>query len=207
MDIDATTSDGTTAFCWASWQGHLDVMKLLHQRGADAHKANSFGCTAVLWCAQGEGNVETMDWLHSIGLSLTTTNSNGHGALHKSAQRKRRDLCEWLCESVFENLDDANVNLFNNIGPDTEGCCPSDLAGMAGDDKLALFVAKQETRLARRLTTQVFSESNDIATKGSDSLPEWLRREDSLLAVVVNGSELNVWEPWGGVRRMQLTLR
>ncbi len=27
IDIDARTIDGTTAFCWASWQGHLHVMK------------------------------------------------------------------------------------------------------------------------------------------------------------------------------------
>jgi hypothetical protein len=27
VDIDASTGDGTTAFCWASWQGNLSVMK------------------------------------------------------------------------------------------------------------------------------------------------------------------------------------
>lgn len=27
VDIEAKTGDGTTAFCWAAWQGHLDVMK------------------------------------------------------------------------------------------------------------------------------------------------------------------------------------
>lgn len=26
-NIDAVTSDGTTAFCWAAWQGHLAVMQ------------------------------------------------------------------------------------------------------------------------------------------------------------------------------------
>jgi ankyrin repeat protein len=55
VDLDATTIDGTTAFNWACWQGHLDIMKYLHDNCCDVHKINSFGCNAVLWCAQGEG--------------------------------------------------------------------------------------------------------------------------------------------------------
>jgi ankyrin repeat protein len=211
VDIDASTADGTTAFCWASWQGHLKVMKFMHQRGADVHKANSFGCTAVLWCAQGEGTVEIMDWLQSIGLSLVTTNSNGHGALHKSAQRKRSPLCSWLCSSVYENLTGNNAEVFNTIGPDTEGCCPSDLAGMAGDEELALFIAKQETRLVRQWSPQILN-NNDVTTKALrlDNhllLPKWLQRRDALVKYIANESELNVWESWGGARRMQLALR
>ena len=27
IDIDSKTIDGTTAFCWASWQGHLPIME------------------------------------------------------------------------------------------------------------------------------------------------------------------------------------
>jgi ankyrin repeat protein len=27
VDLEAETLDGTTAFCWAAWQGHLDVMR------------------------------------------------------------------------------------------------------------------------------------------------------------------------------------
>jgi ankyrin repeat protein len=211
VDIDATTADGTTAFCWASWQGHLQVMKFLHQNGANVKKENSFGCTAVLWCAQGEGNIEMMEWMQSIGLSLVTTNSNGHGALHKSAQRKRRDLCEWLCNSVYDRLNDAKIDIFDNIGPDTEGCCPSDLAGMAGDDELALFIAKQETRLVRRWSTKMLlAQSNHMTLEGNRqdhllhcSLPKWLKQEDSVVKHIANENELNVWESWGGVHRMQ----
>lgn len=204
VDMDATTADGTTAFCWASWQGHLQVMKFLYQSGANVKKENSFGCTAVLWCAQGEGNVETMEWLQSIGLSLVTTNSNGHGALHKSAQRKRRDLCEWLFNSVLDSLGDGNIDIFNNIGPDTEGCCPSDLAGMAGDDELALFIAKQETRLIHRWSsTQMLLPGNRQDNLLHCSLPKWLQQEDSQVQHIANENELNVWESRGGVRRMQ----
>lgn len=200
MDIDATTSDSTTAFCWASWQAHLPVMKFLHEKGADIRKENSFGCNAVLWCAQGKGTVETMKWLESIGLNLLSTNTNGHTVLHKAAQRKRKDLCEWLCTSVFESADgnDTRRSLLDLIGPDTEGFCPSDLAGAAGDDELALFVAKQETRLAHLWVAQ------DRRVRGK--LPEWLQQQNSLSTLIMDEDKLNVWEPQGGVRRIQLSL-
>ena len=27
VDLEAATIDGTTAFCWACWQGHLQIME------------------------------------------------------------------------------------------------------------------------------------------------------------------------------------
>ena len=215
VDIDAATADGTTAFCWASWQGHLEVMKFLHESGANVQKSNSFGCDAVLWCAQGEGTVESMRWLQSIGFKLMRINLNGHGALHKAAQRKRRELCEWLCRSVYDEIDESeiSVGLFDNIGPDAEGCCPSDLAGMAGDDELALFIAKQETRLACLWFTlllesdAVIVDSDLQDNRVPDSLPKWLQRDDIFATINMTERELNVWEPRGGARRIMSSLR
>lgn len=210
VDIDAATADGTTAFCWASWQGHLSVMKFLSERGADVQKSNSFGCNAVLWCAQGEGTVETMQWLQSVGLNLLGTNTNGHGALHKAAQRKRKDLCQWLCESVFKNVDGNDESLFDNIGPDTEGCCPSDLAGMGGGYELALYIAKQECKLARLWGMQPLEGSDGCVAKSGklrESLLKWFEGNELLDAHNVNTGDLNVWEPWGGARRIVSNLR
>lgn len=185
VDLDATTIDGTTAFNWACWQGHLDVMKYLHGSCCDVHKINSFGCNAVLWCAQGEGNrLESMKWLRSIGCHMSLTNSNGHGALHKAAQRGRGDLVDWLMEEV------EKVTL-EWIGPDSEGCCPSDLAGMEGHVDLAMSLVEHEAALVRVL------HDVDNAT-----IPGWLTssNDESKYAS-------NVWEPWGGTRRMRKTVR
>lgn len=210
VNIDAATADGTMAFCWASWQGHLGVMKFLHESGADVRKSNSFGCNAVLWCSQGEGTVKIMQWLNSIGLDLTCTNSNGHGALHKAAQRKRRDICEWLCNSVYEDVGESgiSINAFDNVGPDTEGCCPSDLAGMAGDNELALYISKQEVRLASQwieaLSTR--ADGNRPFEQPHDFLPKWLHQKDHPVTMSATQRELSVWEPWGGVRRIQSSL-
>jgi hypothetical protein len=185
-NVDATTIDGTCAFGWACWQGHLEVMKYLHAMGCDVHKTNSFGCNAVLWCSQGEGNrLESIKWLRSIDCQMALVNSNGHGALHKAAQRGRADLVDWLVGNV-----DKSILTFQWIGPDGEGCCPSDLAGMEGHVELAERIAKHESALASLLST-----------KDPEGLPIWLQH---------NGSNTKfasaVWEPWGGVRRMRQKL-
>lgn len=180
-DMDATTIDGTSAFGWACWQGHLQIMKYLHRNDCDIHKTNTFGCNAVLWCAQGEGNrLEAIQWLHDAGCEMSLVNSNGHGALHKAAQRGRADLVEWLVDNVSE-ID------FAWIGPDADGCCPSDLAGMEGHCELAEKLVASEALLA----TQLYH-------KNTGALPEWLKcasGDDGKYAS-------NIWEAWGGTRRL-----
>lgn len=155
-----------------------------------------------------------MKWLQSIGLSLMVTNSNGHGALHKAAQRRRGDLCEWLCTHVYEKLtsDDACVSWFDIIGPDNDGCCPSDLAGMEGDESLAVCIAKHEKQLAQLWYTHLLkreaSERNleRVDNRLRDLLPSWLQQEAGLTSHA-SENHLNMWEPCGGVRRMQSSLR
>lgn len=138
--VDAKTIDGTTAFCWASWQGHLDVMQYLHARGSDVHASNSFGCNAILWAAQGVGGLDVMRWLHSIRCDIFQVNANGHSVVHKSAQRGNRKVIEWMCSSHKRR----SVSL---IGPDQEGCRPSDLARMEGHSELAGWLRTLETTL------------------------------------------------------------
>jgi hypothetical protein len=152
-----------------------------------------------------------MKWLQSIGLSLMITNSNGHGALHKAAQRKKGDLCEWLCTYVYDKLssDGVCVKWFDSIGPDNDGCCPSDLAGIEGDESLAVRMVKHEKRLAQVWYTQLIARAaNNVASERvnnrlRDLLPSWLHQEAGR---VVDRSE-KMWEPLGGVSRMQSSLR
>mmetsp|Transcript_16131 Transcript_16131/g.20434 ORF Transcript_16131/g.20434 Transcript_16131/m.20434 type:complete len:443 (+) Transcript_16131:3-1331(+) len=239
-EIDATTEDGTTAFCWACWQGHLDVMKYLYSRGCDPHKLNSFGCNAVLWSAQGEGSVGSMKWLMFVKCNLFLINSNGHSIVHKAAQRGKDNVCEWLLSSTenclkMEFLDDSmSGDSLNNlterltlVGPDSDGCCPSDLAGMEGHHKLAKLIAKHEcmfalhfyqqakkcaAKQADKNVTDYGAISNEpclMPTRQIDSflahhlLPTWLRR------VLVDKKHISaktyvdeVWEAGGGVWRM-----
>ena len=194
VDIDATTSDGTTAFCWASWQGHLDIMKFLHDNGCNIHSTNNFGCNSVLWSAQGAGSCEIMSWLFDIGLDFTLINSNGHSALHKAAQRGSNEVVYWLVNTVLDNKSSVAWDM---IKPDTEGHCPSDLAQMEQHEQLAQEISKFECDCIIRMVKE---DTTVDALINSDILPPWLKQ--ALLEAKTNSS----CDQSTGIRRMALSL-
>ena len=164
VNLDSVTVDGTTAFCWACWQNHQEIMKYLYDKGADVRKVNSFGCNAVLWSAQSViSGLESLQWLKAIGLDVGLINSNGHGMLHKSAQRGKEHVCRWVFESATQG--ENSMDLLLQVAPDAEDCCPSDLAGMEGFEVLARWLVIQEQKISQRY----FDDSSE------DGCPRWLK--------------------------------
>lgn len=202
VNIDATTSDGTTAFCWASWQGHLDVMKYLHQSGCNIHLINNFGCNAVLWNSQGAGTAKTMAWLFESGADFNLVNSNGHSAFHKAAQRGSIGAVEWLADNVLSK-DRA---FWSFIGPDAEGHCPSDLCCMEGYDVLAGWISNKEFDWIIQLI-RCATSAEDLFGTYSESIPSWLV-QDLLDAKEIreNGIAAQQGGASRGVRRLTLKL-
>jgi len=199
--LEAKTRDGTTAFGWACWQRHLEVMECLHQHGCDIHVLNSYGCSPVLWCSQGtNGNgLKALQWLRDRECNMKLVNHNGHGVLHKAAQRGQRDVAEWLVRDECNTLTktrktdmgakDRNA-LLALVGPDIEGYCPSDLAGMEGHHDFANWLVTVEIRICRFL----------------DCTPSFDVPEGYSLGCVPSNKtnpSLHVWEQYGGLRRIK----
>lgn len=194
--LEAATADGTTAFCWAAWQGHLNVMKLLFACGAMADTTNQFGCNAVLWAAQGDNTsiVPILEWLDLVGCSLRVVNNSFHGLLSKSAQRGRRDVCEWFLEKrLFRWITESDCcgGVLDLVGPDSDGCTPSDLAGMEGHAELAAYLAAQEQALVAAAAALLPFHP-----------PTWLTHIKNN-----SGSMQPSWKPRAGVLRMRSVLR
>jgi hypothetical protein len=194
VDIEASTIDGTTAFGWSSWQGHLDVMDFLFQNGCNIHKVNSFGCNAVLWAAQGKGDTTITEWLQARGCNMTSINHNGHGVLHKAAQRGHSPMCTWFFQNHVETSNDV-CSVLRLIGPDTEGYCASDLAGMEGYHELAQTLANKEMDVVCSLSTKAIE------------LPTWVTETQPGISMRISDKELYSWEKHGGVRRIRSKLK
>jgi len=165
---------------------------------------NSFGCNAVLWSAQGAGTSDTMAWLLESGSDFRLVNSNGHGALHKAAQRGCSGTIKWLVESLLLVGTSADASLF--IGPDQEGHCPSDLCGMEGHESLAKWISKQECDyFIRAICTKYGGDRFDY-----DCIPPWLQKDIHQAQTEYKAFQINdVSNQWGagfGIRRIALTL-
>ena len=173
-----------------------------------------------------------MEWLESNNVSLDLVNHNGHGAIHKAAQRGQSSVCHWLWENVLlpkmtapvandelgerhaespdhttalENMPKQHPmtnTAIQMIAPDQEGYCPSDLAGMEGHEELAQWLANQEIRFIKTVLARPNKKLQ------CDPLQvEWLQ---STLLGVNHHMSLNqkhrVWERHGGVRRMRSSM-
>jgi ankyrin repeat protein len=129
LDVNSTTQDGTSAFHWACWQGHLEVCKwLVYSAGCDFGHTNEFGCNAIQWVAQTD-NLDICRWLSAIGLDLSILNRNGHSALHKAASKGQARVCEWLLNEECLGLQ--------HLRPDQDGNTPAAIARMEGYAELA----------------------------------------------------------------------
>jgi ankyrin repeat protein len=224
--LEAKTQDGTTAFGWASWQRHINVMEFLYESGCDIHVLNSFGCSPVLWCSQGTNGdgLLALQWLRNMGCNMRLVNHNGHGVLHKAAQRGQRNVAEWFvreeCTGIINAMTTSSADattggntittttiitttttterdtLLALIGPDIEGYCPSDLAGMDGhsnNEEFAKWLAMIEIQICQNLNcVPMYEISNDYAY--SDNINS------------NSSSNKCSWEKYGGLRRIRSAL-
>ena len=73
--------------CWAVDEGHLDIVKMLLDRGADVNESDDNGRTPLLWAAFGRETAMTRLLLQR-GANVNARDCNGYTAL--SAARKMR---------------------------------------------------------------------------------------------------------------------
>ena len=203
VDVDARTAEGTTAFAWACWRGRVDAMRWLVEKGECRFGAvNTFGCNAAMWVVQGGAGLDACRYVRSLGVTFRLLNANGHSAVHKAAQRGRRDVCAWLLgRGGDDDGDDGDADAIvesdapesdaeaawaralvgsAHLAPDNEGFTPADHARLAGDARLATWLRARQREASVRERTRFIR--NDGRNDGQN---------DETLAAVADESRGN----------------
>ena len=80
-------NEGWTVLTKASFEGHLDIVKYLHQAGADINIMTQNGDTALMLAAYCRGsfltskeNEDIVKYLHQAGADINITNNDGNSS-------------------------------------------------------------------------------------------------------------------------------
>ena len=106
--------DGTTALHWAVYQGDLDLVKTLLERGADVTLRNAYGVTAMATAAV-EGDLKIIEALLAAGADVESPNAEGQTALMVVARTGRVDTAKLLLDKGSE-IDEKYPPLHNASG-------------------------------------------------------------------------------------------
>ena len=179
-DVHTVNHYGCNAALWAAQGGRTGgtSTEKIKVKPSDGNPApvviEKKPATTVVEEAEQTLDVQTLEWLDSVGCDLYHKNHNGHGVLHKAAQRNAHSVVQWFVshklglqgdpkeEATEDSLqDDCLISTKNEgvgakrlldlIAPDGEGCTPSDLAGMEGFHTLALCLVDWEALLLTQL--------------------------------------------------------
>jgi hypothetical protein len=94
-DIDKADNDGRTPCYIAAYNGHVDVIRLLHEYGADIEKADNDGRTPC-FAAAFNGHVDVIRLLHEYGADIEKANNDGETPLQIARERNKAEVVAFL---------------------------------------------------------------------------------------------------------------
>lgn len=111
-DINTRDESGETALMQASKSGHLEVIKLLLAKGADANAKSKDGTTALIHAAQ-RGHTDVVKQLQERDANINMENTVGETALMLAAQRGHVEIARFL----FDKGADINAKTIHGTTP------------------------------------------------------------------------------------------
>ena len=83
VDVNAKdSSTGGTALMYASYSGHLEIVKYLISKGADVNAKSDNGSTALIVASGEKGHLEVVKYLVSKGADINAKSDSGMTALN-----------------------------------------------------------------------------------------------------------------------------
>mmetsp|Transcript_2823 Transcript_2823/g.4235 ORF Transcript_2823/g.4235 Transcript_2823/m.4235 type:complete len:367 (+) Transcript_2823:140-1240(+) len=100
--------EGSTCLMWAAWGGHVEMMKVLLNYGANVNLRNVVGSTALHFSVQSENIAET-ELLLLRNVDLNIVDEQEGTPLHYTAKQGNADLLRKLVEKGAD-IDCQNIN-------------------------------------------------------------------------------------------------
>ena len=156
INVNYQNSDGWSPLLVAACKGHANIIRLLHQAGAELGLRTKFGLTPLHWAAY-RGRRECVMLLLLLGADIDTLYPNKWTALHWASAKGRKDLVKFLIECG------AGTEL-----KDKKGHTPIDVSDEHNKDIKRLFdkFRKQEgyTKKSQLLKNAMDKENWEVAT-------------------------------------------
>ncbi|XP_054918873.1 death-associated protein kinase 1-like isoform X3 [Dermacentor andersoni] len=109
INPNQSNKHGETAVHIASGLAQLQILKLLHSKGANLKLADSHGDSAMYWAAR-QGHTDVIQYLWENGVSVDCQNKSGETALHVAARYGHHPAVKLLCSFG------ANINVADEEG-------------------------------------------------------------------------------------------
>jgi ankyrin repeat protein len=108
--VEVDDSDGYTALHRATYNNHIEVVKLLIESGANVCSRTADGWQPIHSAAKWK-HIHLLDFLLASGADINAVSNGGNTALHLAANHNSKEVIEFL---LFH--EDIDVTLKNDCG-------------------------------------------------------------------------------------------
>jgi hypothetical protein len=107
INVNVKDVSGSTPLHWAAYNGHIEIVRLLLQNGADVNAKSNYGST-LHWAAS-HGNVDILHLLVENGADLEAQSNDGERALHSAAYHRHLPFIQELISRYHVDIN-ARMN-------------------------------------------------------------------------------------------------
>ncbi|XP_042226238.1 ankyrin-3-like isoform X2 [Homarus americanus] len=142
LEVRSSFNEGATALFLASKAGHLDIIKLLLEAGADVNTLDDRKNGLAQYAAKA-GKTQLLNLLSTYGIDLTILDEDQGTLLHLAAENGHLDTCNFLLTKGL------SLTYLDKVGQ-----TPADRAQRRNHQKLFRNLKKQENLSSSSMNTQ-----------------------------------------------------
>lgn len=154
-DLNINAKDGSSPILAAARSGNVEVMKKLlsFEPSFDINAALDVGCQTALWVSVGDGHIDMVRYLVSIGADVNSKedknnkNDETGSPVFLASNKRNLEMCQLLVEcgaSIYDYYDEKNIfeSIFGNIAPMIKKVVYNEALDLEVRDLCQFFIAQ-----------------------------------------------------------------